>query len=370
MLKLLTFIVISAALPAWAERYQVPLKIAIALNESRPSSSTSNPIEKHIRSAVSLALKDSAALKPEVTWVNHGESVAHTVQSLKDINKIAPAIVVGLTDSYQALLAANHLNSNIVLISPSATSDEILKSRKPIVLMGNINSVQAKLLVQEIKHRFIEKQKVLLIEVIACPYCVNMSKAVASNLNRTKIPFMVSQIHYSDLEDARRILAPLSGFDHIVLPAHEAESARLIQALFPQNSNAIFWGGDGWGNLARFIRELPFAKRLKAFWLSHYHASIDTPENRHFVSSFSGTYKIEPVDTSAFFYESVRIIFQLRDTSSPAAILKSFKQLNGYRGLTGEIKINGHHVLRPMPLLALVNGEVNLQKMLVPNASN
>lgn len=341
-----------------------PLKLAITWNENGSSTSTSNPGEGHIRKGAELALREIPARLKETAWINNGESVPQSIEAINQINQQKPLIVVGMGNSFQALLAAQRMNAASVLISPVATSDEILAQKANVLLLSNLNSRQAKLLTSEIRNHWKPSQRVLLLELGGCPYCSDMSIAVRQQLKQINIEPVNIKIHNSQIAEASEVLKSQKGFSHIILPVFEADAARLISLLYPENTAAIFWGGDGWGTLARYVQELPFARRLQAMWLSHYHSTISTTENRNFVRKFRLAFSTEPVDTSAFFYEATQVALKLGKETTSKTIIRAFKHLGSYRGLTGEVKIMGQHVNRSMPLMKLTDGYPQMVKMI------
>lgn len=346
------------------------VSLGVAFNQAGSSTSTSNPTEGYIRKGVELGLAQLGSkenLNPNVFWVDHGESVAQTLEAIEKLNSRKPRIVVGMGNSFQALLSAERLDRSIVLISPVATSDEILRKSDRILLLSNPNSVQAKMLAKEIFSRKSDAQKVLLISLVGCPYCTDMSAAVKKELSLLGVKVSEISIHAARLADSSETLKSVTGFDHIVLPVFEADAARLISALNVKNRTAIFWGADGWGTLARFIKELPCAPDVKVMWLSHYFDEIDNHENVEFVKKFRSKYGISPVDTAAFYFEATLIAGPLLRAGNADKVLRNFRKLRSYSGLTGQVKILDRHVIRGMPLLTLVGGTVKMVKVLVPS---
>lgn len=341
----------------------VGLTLAIALNKTGKSATTSNPQEDHIRKGADLALKSK---KLTVQWIDHGESVVQTLKAIEEINRQKPRVVVGMGNSFQALLAADRMNHHTVLISPVATADAILEKKSNILLLSNLNSIQSKLLAREIKSRARTEDRILLVELTGCPYCVDMSAATVSELRRQGLEPQILKLDSSQINDLPKSVTIQRDYAHIVLPVFEVDAARLISLLAGNNPKAIFWGGDGWGNLARYIRELPIAKSVRAIWLSHYHWDIETPENKTFVKAFRREYGVNPVDTSAFFFEATQIAQKLIGEPDPRKRMLAFDRIQHYKGLTGNVTIQGDHVIRPMPLIELVAGEPKLVRVVRP----
>lgn len=343
------------------------LKVAIALNEDSNSSSTSNAIENHIGNGVRLALSEypKEAAQIDTTFLNHGESAQKTLDAIQKINEIKPEFVIGMGNSFQALLCAKHLSSDTILISPVATSDEILEKGKNIFLFSNVNSIQAKLLANILKKKVKANAKVLLVEVEGCPYCKNMASQMSTEMKSLGIKFETRQFHLANIKSLKEN-SESENFDHIILPVHEEESAQLVDFFHNKNKNATFWGGDGWGPLARYIKRLPYSDKVKAFWLAHYHVDIATPVNKAFVAAYRKKYAIDPVDTSAFYYEAMKTLLKNGGKSKGVAAISGS---GTFEGVTGTVKLHDRYVTRPMPLLKLQQGKVEIAEVLNPKGA-
>lgn len=332
--------------------------LQIAVVESGLSATTSNPTEANLKKGAELAL--NGKLVP--SWVDQGETGRSTLEAIAKINRDNPKILVGMGSSFQALIADKKLNPSILLVTPLATSDEILASRR-VVMISNSNGIQAKLLAREISKRASSRDHILVIDVIGCSYCTDMAKLVLADLAKLKVKLTVIPIHETQLNQKLGALDRAIGFDHIVLPVLESQAAKLVEILHSQNPNAVYWGGDGWGTLARFVRELPFSRAIRAFWLSHYHTGVQTKENKTFVSRFRKRYGVEPIDTSAQYFEATKLALDVLRGKGSLSWSDYTRKTGGYAGLTGWVRFVGNHVERPMPLLEMKDGQIKLVKV-------
>lgn len=342
--------------------------IAVGLMSEGASTSSSNSDEDYIRKGAGLAFRDADAEK-RVEWMSYGESTEQTLKAVEKINRERPLIFIGMGHSFQALLAANRVSPTTVILTPVATSDEILRKKGNVLLLANTNTVQAKMLADEMVRQIKPREKILLIEIAGCPYCVDMAEAVRTELKARDLEPIDAKIHLSQLASPPKSILALADYDHVVLPTLEPESARMIDVLHAANPKATFWGGDGWGTLARYIRQLPYLNTLKVFWLSHYQVDIQTKRNRDFVKRYRQAYKSDPIDTAAFYYEAVEVALKNKPDATAAEVMANFRGLKHYEGLTGPVRVLGDHVERPMPLLTIARGQVKLHKMLTPGKS-
>ena len=341
--------------------------VAIMVNASGVSTTTSNPLEGYIAKAVGMAAKRVGFSTQKLVWIDHGESTKKTLEAIDQINQSPASIAIGMGNSFQAMLAGQMMASNKVLISPVATADEILRSRADVVLLGNTNWTQAQILASELTRRASPESRILVARLKGCVYCVSMATYLERALRRSfkNVEVMdLAQLGAGRSDGARQT----ERFDHIFIPTLEAEAARVLAILWRNNPTATYWGTDGWGSLARYVRELPFAKTLKVFWVTHYHPEVPTAYNRNFVRVYRTTFRSEPVDTSALYYEAATLVF--RHLVNAASPLGAFKKLRSYEGITGTVTITGRSVRRPMPLMTLVSGNAKLVKMISLRTAN
>lgn len=334
------------------------VQIAVVYNHDGPSNSTSNPIEGHIKKGVELAIKDEAKNKDkfDVVWINHSESTAGTMQAIDQINKIKPRYVVGMGDSYQAILAAKYMNKDTILITPVATSDEIVSGSKSVFLFSNSNSKQADILVDLIKTKVHRDSPVLLVNMLGCAYCTNLSSFIEKRLIKDGIEFKKISFHISDELFTVNDKNLMGSVSHVVLPVHELEAGKLISTFSKINKDLHFWGGDGWGTLGRFVSNISNNHTINATWLSHYHYKIDTPENLKFVAKFRAEYENQnPVDTSALYYEAMSYVIKLISSLSSKSINHEKYE---FKSLSGLAVIVGQKIERPMVKLNLKKGHV------------
>jgi ABC-type branched-subunit amino acid transport system substrate-binding protein len=99
-------------------------------------------------------------------------------------------------------------------------------------------------------------------------------------------------------------------------------------------------------------------------WLAHYHVDISTPENKKFVAEFRKKYSADPVDTSAFYYDAMKVLMKIHEKDTDA--FESLKTLGYYQSVTGPVYIHDRFVTRAMPLLSLKEGQVVLESMITP----
>lgn len=330
-------------------------KIVLIYNGSEESTSTSNIYEQHNKDGFNFAIDEFGKNRQlKYYWVDGGESSKKILSAFEEIKKIRPDIIVGPSHSFQVLLLSKLLleeNIGATIITPTATSSELTKL-KNVFMMSNSNDIQAKLIVNQIKISN-ENLKNLVVTIQDCIYCKNFSDEIKSQLKKNNLNFKEKLVSQQSI-DLDLLGEELSNFQNIIIPALEVDTSKVIGALFSKNTKTNFWGGDGAGTLARYVIGLNL-KNLNFCWLSHYHLDINTTYNKSKVKSFISKYKKEPIDTSMFYYESLKFgVKYFYDKTKESEFILS----------TGKATINNNQIKRPMPLLCLKNNKPYLKKVI------
>ncbi len=347
------FFVILTNIDLYAKNSSRTQKIFIGLlyNANEASLTTSNGVENHIKKGLELAISELGTEKNKLAfdWINVGETAESTLQIKNKLIEKNYDYIIGPSHSFQVALLdkiVKEAKLKTVIVSPAATSDELLNSNH-VFLMSNSNSVQAKLLINMIKP--IPHQKLLIVKIKDCMYCDNFSGFIALELKKRNLPFKELTIYESDIKNSA-LYKDTESYDHIFIPALEAQIAEIISVIWNKNKSAHYWSGDGVGSLGRFVRQLDFCKDLHLSWLSHYHVDLETNTNQTFRKKYNNKYLINPIDTSAFYYESLKL-----------TIHKFVFKKNYDSFLTGKSTIRKNQIIRDMPILSLQNGQVILK---------
>lgn len=347
---LLSMLVLLLALDAFSSGRQT---VGLLYNSKDDSISTSNGVENHVKKGIELALKDISKKKVEINteWVDVGETAESTLKIAGLLATKNFDFIIGPSSSFQVQILAQLIKDKKLktkIISPTATSDELLKFDN-VFLISNVNSVQAKLIVKEADIK--DKQTVLVVNIKDCTYCSNLAQFIESELTKAKLTYKSIELFESDLANPIKYAARKS-YDHIFIPALEGQTAEVIRSLWPENASASYWGCDGVGTLGRFITQLPFAKKLKINWLSHYHKDIVHENNEAFVKEYYQKYQIFPIDTSAFNYEAVLF-----------ATMNLILDRKYNKFVTGEVTVSKNTIIRKMPVLFLSDAEVKFKHL-------
>ncbi|MGZ3768261.1 MAG: hypothetical protein ACXVCP_15910 [Bdellovibrio sp.] len=315
-------------------------KVALLINASQITSSTSNNVEEFQKKGLSIAIEEFENNAIAYKWIDVGENTEKVISSVEEIKKFNPQLVIGCSHSFQAialleLLKKEHLS--VPVMFPAATSDKILTYPNTLMI-SNSNSIQAEILSKQAKR----KSRALVINISDCVYCTDLAERIFKKLKGRGITASLLSIEENKIETFD-INSIKENFDHVFIPALELDTAKLARIISKKLPTAEYWAGDGVGTLARYF-QMANDSKIKFKWLSHYHTQINTSQNKKFLKRYRSKYGSEPNDTAVFYYEALKIGINriiLNDKSSTNNLI------------TGPARFQNHQVIRPMPLLTL-----------------
>lgn len=321
-------------------------KIALLINKTEHSTSSSNFQESNQENGLNLAIKNLPSNSKKIIFykINVGETAQGAISAFEEIKKLNVDVIIGPSHSFQVEIIAKKLeleNITAPIVSPSATSSE-LEKYKNVWLISNTNRKQANILTEEIKKN--SPKLVQIIDIVDCSYCSNLAKELSKSLSLKKIKNTTIMLENSTIDSNQKIKNNLDS-DDIVVPGLEANTAAIIKILFTSNPKARYWAGDGVGSTARFVKNLSINK-LRFSWLTHYDHRIPYIENKYFVNQYFKEYGHNPIDTSANYHEALRFAIN-------QFILN--KRFNHNFCIYGPCKLESRRLLHPMVLLDLEN---------------
>lgn len=350
-------IVATILLSAFAIHAQsIPAKIAIVYNQTSSGTESSNPDFMLTKNTIDWAiLKLVDRRKVEIKFFDSKDTAVGTYQTLKEINSYNPKVVVGFGHSYQAILAKKELKNSIKLISPVATSDEILSNSHNMYLLSNTNSVQAKKILDEIKKSALQL-KIVLVKISDSLYSSNFIERIILELDRNNIKFNVISINQNDLMSSTILTKKLSSLkehDTIVFPCLEYDSGLFLKVLSKNYNSFNLIGTDGWGTTGSYIKSIDLKHDQKVSWFTNYHYKNLSEGNSKFLKEFRLSFSQNPIDTNAFWFESIRIANLMVTTKSQWK-----DSLKNFESVTKIVKIKDYSVERKMSRLSLKDKSV------------
>ena len=262
-----------------------------------------------------------------VSWLNqkNAHSVCFEFENFETDNSVAnlPRILrnaaakgfrlfIGLGISDQAMGAKKVLEeTGSILISPTASSTELLGAQGRIIVVYPTNQIIGHSLAQHARSRGI--QKILSVYVSRGRYSEDMHRHFSDEFIRGGGALEAISIrpHNSNFFEVVETIKK-NNFAFVFAPLFEVDAARLIAAVARHSENIEYVGTDSWGTYSKVIRRLVKNEKLKAMVPKIYDPDFKSAENQYLVSEFAKVNGSKlPTDLVAFSFDSLLIAHSL-----------------------------------------------------------
>lgn len=339
----LTLILLGASQTSFAKS---TYKIGIAGNFTQASTNTNNQWNKYIYPAVDLAFdhfkKQNPNLDFDVEFIKldyqgKKELVLNVVKQAQQEQVVA---VIGFDQSGFAEIAASRLNNlKIPMITHTATATTIDRNRDYVFRVCFDNQSANKTIVEYI-HKNNQIQNVITLVENDCHYCMDYAKTF--ELEAKKVGIKVTTHQSSEVEgfDWQKIYSEYQSLKNAAffVPNHERFSALIVSKLVQKFPDALFLGGDGWGDKAELFFKLVKHPNFKAYKIVHWSQFVTTPASKTFTKQFELQFKTSPVESSALMYDAVGLFLKTLKTKPKNQNLKqALINTTPYTGVTGVI---------------------------------
>jgi ABC-type branched-subunit amino acid transport system substrate-binding protein len=287
------------------------IKIGILGEYKRPTARTVQPFGVEIKRGVDLALEDIKNLKPcvKVELLDIENSAAN----IPDVIKVAHQkknihLFLGLGTTDQALAAIPALReTKTLLITPTASSDDLLKDNSRILMLFPRNSHIAEETIKEILRKNIQHVGIIYAENNR--YSENMAKEFSKLYKEQGGKVIYSIPVRSGHIDLNTQLETLTKYKstYVFLPLFELDVAKVISYLHSKKLSLSYIGADSWGTYSVVIRKVTKEIPYRAIVPIIYSPSQSSELNNIFVSKYEKLYKTSPSDFTAFSYEGIRL---------------------------------------------------------------
>lgn len=212
--------------------------------------------EQYIRDymdGVKTAQKASEALGFKVKYETFFYNTDY-LSILKEINKIKkyhPDFIIGPRSSDNFLLLS-HYFSNILVISPLASSEQVMNMPSNFHSMVFSDDFSASVIAQFVEKKF-KKRNILAISEMDCNSCININRNMIEKYQKIYPSAHITEkkIISDSVEkiNIRNLVNEYQNGDIIFLPGTSYASGVLITRIVNMiKKPVIFVGGDGWGS--------------------------------------------------------------------------------------------------------------------------
>ncbi|MBF0364199.1 MAG: amino acid ABC transporter substrate-binding protein, partial [Oligoflexia bacterium] len=241
------------------------------------------------------------------TTIDIDKTVANTPGLIKKHSQNGIHLYIGLGLSDQALMASDALReNNSVLISPTASSRDLVNNKK-IILLYPTNDLIAQKMAQEAYKK--GARNVLSVYLKNNSYSVNMAKNFRIEFEKLggRITKEIIIRHEEGSLFGGNIFSEISKYDftHIFVPLYELDVAKFITQAFRNHLVKKYIATDSWGTHSTTIKGLIEKFKIDVIIPRIYDYTSSFYINKFFMDEFTRKYSILPSDLSAFSFESV-----------------------------------------------------------------
>jgi ABC-type branched-subunit amino acid transport system substrate-binding protein len=259
-----------------------------------------------------LKQKNARAVCFEFENFETDNSVANLPRIIRNAAANGFRLFIGLGISDQAMGAKKVLEeTGAILISPTASSTELLGQQGRIVVVYPTNQIIGHSLAQQARARGIEK--ILSVYVSRGRYSEDMHRHFSDEFIRSGGTLETVSIRPQN-SNFNEVVEKIkkNNFQFVFAPLFEVDAARLIAAVARHSENIEYVGTDSWGTYSKVIRRLVKNEKLKAMVPKIYDPEFKTAENQYLVSEFAkGNGSKLPTDLVAFSFDSMLIAHAL-----------------------------------------------------------
>lgn len=230
---------------------------------------------------------------------------------------------IGLGTSAQVQASIKAINeTSSLLLSPTATNDDLLKQSKNIVLMSPTNNEMLLAIVDGVMKRGYKRASII--------YGLNdiYSKSMAEGFAKLVKGKGLEIVLMDGIRTGRNTkidglnLKKLNQSDFLFLPVYELDVIKIVGHLFAKGFNKRIVGTDSWGSNSNILQALPpqVIKQLD-FSTTAYYVKDSQVISSSFFRKYKEVYKKDPMDMSAFSYEALKLVFNIHSKCQPKTLL-------------------------------------------------
>lgn len=275
-----------------------------------------------------------------VTYDTKG-SIANVAPVLEEAIRTGVHYFIGLGYSDHALVAEASLKKlHAVLISPTATSDELVKADSRIILPSPRNSLMARKLAAAALSKGVKKVSVIYARNNS--YSSDIAMAFQEHFVKgggtitASIPIRSGSLGvWAELDGLRN-----SQDTHVFLPLYAAEVTQIITHFYGNHIQKKFIASDSWAG-AEAIDDLFRKIPIDGFGIRNYSPDGERKQNRAFVREYTREYGKLPSENGAFAYEGIllyRCLFaHCTDAELKNKLQSCVTKCLPYEGLNGQV---------------------------------
>ncbi len=321
--------------------------IGLASNFSELSTVSFNPYGGYFRNGVKLALEHNSKrladkqIEIVLKEFDYGADDLNVLKNVKEADRSGVSAVIGYNYSSNALMAAPlHAKLKLPMLSPSASANRLSSFGRYIHLGSFSNQYMAQVLAK-FTVEGLKSKKIVVIPAGNCAYCTDLADTFEKELSRfggTVVKRVLVIQEDKNFELAAQSLKGLD-FDAVFIPNQELTAARIILSLLEAGIKKPFLGADGWGNEGSEFFNVLKGRKFDGYSVTHWHPGLKTKSSIDFVSSYKGSFKNLPNDSSVLAYDFMNFLIEAilsTKTHDRESVEEALRKIKVFTGVTGK----------------------------------
>jgi ABC-type branched-subunit amino acid transport system substrate-binding protein len=327
-------------------------------NFRREFSSAEDPYAREMERGVELALNSIRDRPPclKIHKLDTNNSIANVADVIGAASKQGVRRFVGLGQSQYALAAMGPLTSTqTFLVSPTASSVELLGDGSRVIMLATKNSAFAESTAAELRRQGVGRVAIIFRSNLV--YSREMEASFSAAFKRRGGEIVISFGSASSHFDVKAWALAAKGktFTHVYMPVYESDAVEVISAILPSKPLITFVATNSWNTNAKVLQTLASHPDFSALVPYTYDPAIATTRNQEFVREFRAKFSADPTDLSAYTFESTLLLHQMlakcKNTVDLAQIRSCFAGQFPFDSVTGRVAQDQEGMAMDRPVL-------------------
>jgi branched-chain amino acid transport system substrate-binding protein len=298
---------------------------------------------------LTLIIKDTESQPEKTTAV---------VTDLINTEKVA-ALIGEITTDRSLVAATLAQSSDIPMITPSATGEEVTSAGDYIFRACYTDSVQAA--VMDKFARSLDVKSAAILFDASNPYGTGLMEAFKTDFAQHGGTIVAEEFyHAGDTDFAAQLNAIRDkNPECIFLPSYYGEAALIIRQARQMAIDALFLGTDGWH--ATGLVEVGGLATNNCYFASHFASEQDPGKAKTFSDAYVAKFQITPLAFAALSYDSVWLVadaLKRAGSADPTALRDAIAATRDFPGVTGTVSFDqGRDPKKPVIVIRVQDGK-------------
>lgn len=347
--------------------------IGVITPQTGPVSIYGQANENGIKLAVN-EINESGGVDGKEIELNILDDQGQITEAVTSYNKLISEdvdIIIGSFTSKPTLaVAQTAVNSEIPVITPGGTQEEITEGKENVFRQTFTNSYQGELLAIFAKDNLNVKTAAIL-KNSTDDYSTGIAKAFADKADELGIEIVGDESYGSGDTDFKAQLTSLKSAkpDILLLPDYYEKLSLIMPQAREVGITSTFVGPDGWAGFLSSLDQSSYDDVNNSYYNDHF--AIDSTEDivKDFVKAYQDAYSKDPISPSALGYDSVYLVKQAIEeakSTDPKDLTQALKAID-FAGVTGSFKFDeNNNPQKSSTMIKIEDGEYKFETIVEP----